>query len=240
MKMTENNNHSTCESMSGNRRRRAFTLLELLVVIAIMGMLVGLLMPSLSRAREQTRDTQCRVRLRGIYLANLTYAQDNGVFPALNNDEDDGAWQYNYTIYDGRDFDENFGPLVNDGVTIQNVEQLFCPTQKDVYHTFATLENPWPVIPGLDTRSAYGRRYHLSGKAPSRIRRTSAFAADVLHLPKVIRSGHKTGVNAVYSDGHARWVKDPGIFSDNDLAHPFDPLDNEVMDDIWDALDDAK
>lgn len=240
MMRIETNDRVTGRPMPGNNRRGAFTLLELLVVISIMGMLIGLLMPSLTRAREQARDTQCRVRLRGLFLANLTYVQDNGVFPALNNDEDDGAWQYNYVIFDGRDFEENFGPLVNDGVTIQNVEQLFCPTQKDLYHSFATLENPWPVVRGLDTNSAYGRRYHLSGKPLSRIRRTSAFAADIFHLPRVIRSGHKNGVNVVYSDGHTRWVKDPGILTRNDLAKPFDPLDNKIVDKIWDVLDEAK
>lgn len=236
--------------LPGAGPRRGFTLLELLVVIAIMSMLIGLAMPSLKRAREQARDIQCRTHVRGIYLANLTYLQDNQVFPALNKEKDDGAWQYNYLIYDGErtspsedsrgGFEYNFGPLLDDEVSIQEVEQLYCPVQKDRYHSLATVENPWPVVPGLDTRSGYGRRYHLSGKSLSQIKNTIAFAADVLHLPKVIKSAHKTGVNVVYSDGHARWVRDTGILTDNDLSHPFDPLDNEVMEDIWDALDEAR
>lgn len=229
---------------------RGFTLLELLVVITVLGMLVGLIMPSLQRAREQTRDTQCRARLRGVYLANLTYVDSNRVFPPLNKERDDGAWQYNYLIYDGertsveRDrhsgYEYNFGPLISDGVSLGDIEQLFCPVQTDRFHTLATAENPWPAVRGLDTRSGYARRYHLSGKSMSQIKNTSALAADLIHLPKVIQSAHKTGVNAVYSDGHVRWVKDPGILTDNDLSHPFDPLDNGVMEDIWDALDEAK
>lgn len=232
------------------RLRCGFTLLEVLVVITIVSMLIGLVAPSLKRAREQARDVQCRSRLRGIYTANVTYIHDNRVFPPLNKERDDGAWQYNYLIYDGarssleedshNGFEYNFGPLINDGVSIQQIEQLFCPVQKDRFHMLATTENPWPVVRGLDTRAGYARRYHLSGKSLSQIKRISAFAADLLHLPKVIKSAHKTGVNVVYSDGHVRWVKDPGILTDNDLSHPFDPLDNGVIDEIWDVLDEAQ
>jgi len=60
----------------------------------------------------------------------------------LNNDPDDGSWQYNYLIYDGRDFDSNFGPLLSDGKSLDTVEVLFCPRQTDPYHSFATA----PVI----------------------------------------------------------------------------------------------
>ena len=192
--------------MSGNvgtRRSGAFTLIELLVVMAILGMLIGLLMPSLKRAREQARSTQCQSRLRGIYVGYTAYIHDDGVFPAMNNDPDDGAWQYNYLIYDGRDFEENFGPLINLG-EIDNIEELYCPVQTDPFHALATNKNPWPVLPGWDTNAGYGRRYHLTGKSFSQIRRISAFVADALHLPKLIKSAHKTGVNVVYSDGHVR------------------------------------
>lgn len=233
--------HLTFRGIHRSRlRRRGFTLLELLVVISIMGMLIALLLPSLRRAREQTRETQCLNRLRSLFLAHLTYHQDNGRFPALNNEADDGAWQYNYLIYDGRDFDENFGPLIDDGSTLDDITILFCPTQTDQHHLPGTVDNPWPVVPGSDTRSAYGRRYHLSGKSLSQLSRTKGFATDVFHLPHVIESAHKTGINAVYTDGHAQWVLDPGDFTDNDLSNPFDRLDNPIIDDLWDIVDEAR
>ncbi|UCC28765.1 MAG: prepilin-type N-terminal cleavage/methylation domain-containing protein [Phycisphaerales bacterium] len=220
---------------------RSFTLLELLVVIAIMGMLIGLLLPSLRGARRQARDTQCLNRLRGIYLGYTTYLQDDGRFPPLNNEEDDGAWQYNYLIYDGKGFETNFGPLIDDGVTVETVQLFYCPFQKDVYHSLATVENPWPVMAELDTRAAYGRRYHLTGRSLSELRTTKAMVADILHLPDVIKSGHKTGVNVVYTDGHAKWVPDRrGKLTDNDLTKPFEREDNEIMDDIWDELDEGQ
>jgi prepilin-type N-terminal cleavage/methylation domain-containing protein/prepilin-type processing-associated H-X9-DG protein len=218
------------------RRHGAFTLIELLVVIAIISLLIAILLPSLRRAREQARQTVCQTNLRSIMLAQSVYLNDHRRFPNLNNEEDDGAWQYNYLIYDGRDFEENFGPLVRRAAYLEDASILFCPFQLDPFHSYATVENPWPIVPLLDTRAGYGRRYHLSGRDLSEFRGTPAIFADIFHYPDVLKTGHRTGVNAAYADGHVRWVKDSGILTDNDLTRPFTPDDNSVIEEIWDLL----
>ena len=53
-----------------------FTLIELLVVIAIISLLVSILLPSLSMAKELTRRAVCASNLHGIALSANVYASD--------------------------------------------------------------------------------------------------------------------------------------------------------------------
>lgn len=62
--------------------RRAFSLVELLVVIAIIGVLVGLVLPALSSAREASRRTTCLNQLRQLALAIQNYESAQAELPA--------------------------------------------------------------------------------------------------------------------------------------------------------------
>lgn len=56
----------------------AFTLVELLVVVAIIGILAGLLLPALTRAKARGQGTFCMNNLRQLGLALHLYAGDHG------------------------------------------------------------------------------------------------------------------------------------------------------------------
>ncbi len=78
------------------RRIRGFTLIELLVVIAIIALLISILLPSLSRARELSKRLVCQSNIKGIGTSAKIYANDNNekwMIPPFDRDTDYGSGQ---------------------------------------------------------------------------------------------------------------------------------------------------
>jgi prepilin-type N-terminal cleavage/methylation domain-containing protein len=75
------------------REHRAFTLVELLVVIGIIALLIAILLPALSRAREQAHRTACLANLRSLGQAMYLYAHT--CRDRLPNSAPSATWDYN-------------------------------------------------------------------------------------------------------------------------------------------------
>jgi prepilin-type processing-associated H-X9-DG protein/prepilin-type N-terminal cleavage/methylation domain-containing protein len=73
--------------------RRAFSLVELLVVIAIVAVLIGLLLPTMSGARERAKGVACLSNLRQLALTAHVYAgQFGGRYPPARWGSD--SWDF--------------------------------------------------------------------------------------------------------------------------------------------------
>ena len=75
-------------------RKKGFTLIELLVVIAIIALLMGILMPALSKARKQGRDVYCLNNLRQLGIALQMYTQNTTISSRVpwTISRRDGSW----------------------------------------------------------------------------------------------------------------------------------------------------
>ncbi len=101
------------------KARKGFTLVEMLVVVAIIGMLMALLLPALSRAREAARSATCKNNLRQFGVAFHIHAERDPQGRLCTGADDfrrDGCMDTWGWVAD----------LVNSGAAVPG--QMLCPT----------------------------------------------------------------------------------------------------------------
>jgi prepilin-type N-terminal cleavage/methylation domain-containing protein len=133
--------------------RPAFTLVEMLVVIAIIGVLVTMLLPTLSSTRELNRTVDCGGRQRQMAIMTFLYNQDNNQW-----------WPIHYGAYTASSGVPGYRAALNIYYQFTRVGQkrdwgmrnpMICPNSKSMMADSTTFwgtpgfEWPWD---GIDTQ----------------------------------------------------------------------------------------
>ena len=143
-------------------RRKAFTLIELLVVMGIIAVLVGLLIPSLSKSRKQANRTACLSNIRQVYFCFQFYAQNFNDQIPIGFDGPAGAEQADFYVHNsaappGSPSTTLFGLFI-DANLASNPQIFYCPSEGNPRYQFNTPQNPWPPVATQDTYAAFACR----------------------------------------------------------------------------------
>lgn len=197
--------------------RRAFSLVELLVVIGIIALLIAILLPVMSKAREQSRRTKCLANLRSIGQALFVYANNhrdrlpNGNPPNVWSDASAADWV-----------------MVNFAEDLKNAAVFRCPSDKDE-------EEPDVIESAIQNRPRSARisyEFYSLFFAPeygpklARFKGRAPLAWDLdggPRDPRLAGTGDENhgpkGGNVLFSDGHAEW-KDVTEWEDESWPKP--------------------
>lgn len=140
-----------------------FTLIELLVVIAVIALLMAILMPALSRARETVKRVVCSSQVRQVGVAISAYATDNaGRMPIYNsNTANTNPYLliHSYALYRSESgyVDATGKPLpmklavLYERKYIANPKVFYCPSNMNALYKFESYNNPrpWGTLPQI-------------------------------------------------------------------------------------------
>jgi prepilin-type N-terminal cleavage/methylation domain-containing protein/prepilin-type processing-associated H-X9-DG protein len=207
------------------RQSRAFTLIELLVVISIIALLMAIMMPALSKAKESGREIVCKSHLTSIGLGWTMFLGDNDMKPADNRTSNGFFWyDSNHNIRPVSDNDAYWGvsylsyvkePKVFGCPSYRAVAELIYPDEPKLIFQAAFSLSQW-VYWDLDTNKERGTL--------AQIRHPDSFVVCHDHVEPKVEQGaidmfHNNGPGTMnlthYRAGGARARFYRGIFRHN-------------------------
>jgi len=141
--------------------KAGFTLIELLVVIAIIALLMGILMPALSRVREAAKRAVCSSQVKQIGTAMTAYTSDyDNRMPIYNsNKENTNPYLliHSYALYRSDsayvDANGNLLPMklavLYEGKYIADPKVFYCPSNINPLYRYESYNDPkpWGTLP---------------------------------------------------------------------------------------------
>jgi prepilin-type N-terminal cleavage/methylation domain-containing protein/prepilin-type processing-associated H-X9-DG protein len=199
--------------------RRGFTIWELLTVIAIIALLIGLLLPALSRSRSYSTHIVCMSNLRQYGMAGLLFLEDNNnLFPgpsewlyskaSINKDHPIGCrWHDRAMSPRGEIMKTSVEYRGKMGKYLEDVAGHPCPIFRDITRNRGC-ENPEHNNNlDIEPQNSYTMNGYLGGKGEGSVRNLS----EVKKPSKIFFFGEENSwsVRPDHPKFPARWLKAP-------------------------------
>jgi prepilin-type N-terminal cleavage/methylation domain-containing protein/prepilin-type processing-associated H-X9-DG protein len=208
-----------------SRRMNGFTLVELLVVIGIIAVLIGILLPALSKAKRQSQLMACQSNIRQIITATQMYLNDNK-FTFPNGRNYNWETQGNYPKLDpatnvvpntnpSNDYIQDFLAPYLHYILVNGSNPSGAGAVNLVWHCPALPEGQLPQ-PWMDFATATDYRFNLAYACGYKSRRVTSSAIAMLFYdvvwidanwppgsyPHFPGTKSQASVNVGYVDGH--------------------------------------
>ena len=184
-------------------RRHGYTLVELLVVVGIMAVLISILLPALTKARESAVRVNCLSNLRQVGISIALYAQENKGFVPAERIDNDYAFNFTYYLNAAGKGWSDVGLMVERGY-LTDGRVLYCPDQKNEALIYETQWND-----PTQKRMGYLYRFRANDITPTvkmhRLARKAMMYDQVGHAEWTFIAHRARGANVLYGDGSALW-----------------------------------